>query len=154
MKNRIIIAAIFTACLALCAAVWLQNEPAVETSASPTSPAVIAAQPEVPKTPEIKEIIMPEEKKADVTQSEPIHEVATDPGQAPPQTPLVSEAQTTPEQNATPPQEPEPAPALPDGVPDNMVYVPGFGWLESQGPNHCEYAEDMYENGNKIGSMG
>lgn len=93
-------------------------------------------------------------KKADVTQSEPIHEVATDPGQAPPQTPLVSEAQTTPEQNATPPQEPEPAPALPDGVPDNMVYVPGFGWLESQGPNHCEYAEDMYENGNKIGSMG
>ena len=114
----------------------------------------IAAQPEVPKTPEIKEIIMPEEKKADVTQSEPIHEVATDPGQAPPQTPLVSEAQTTPEQNATPPQEPEPAPALPDGVPDNMVYVPGFGWLESQGPNHCEYAEDMYENGNKIGSMG
>lgn len=32
-----------------------------------------------------------------------------------------------------------------------MVYVPGFGWLKSQGPNH---AEDMYENGNKIGIMG
>ncbi len=35
-----------------------------------------------------------------------------------------------------------------------MVYVPGFGWLESQGPNHVEYAEDMYENGNKISIIG
>ena len=35
-----------------------------------------------------------------------------------------------------------------------MVYVPGFGWVESQGSNHVEYAEDMYENGNKIGIMG
>ena len=35
-----------------------------------------------------------------------------------------------------------------------MVYVEGFGWIESQGPNHVEYAEDMYENGNKIGIMG
>ena len=69
-------------------------------------------------------------------------------------TPPVSEAQVTTEQNATPPQEPEHAPASPDSAPDNMVYVPGFGWLESQGPNHVEYAEDMYENGNKIGIMG
>ena len=54
MKKRIIVTAVtaaITACLALCAAVWLQNEPAVETSASPTSPAVIAAQPEVPELP-------------------------------------------------------------------------------------------------------
>lgn len=43
--------------------------------------------------------------------------------------------------------------ASPDSAPDNMVYVPGFGWLESQGPNECGCAEDMYENGNKIGIM-
>ena len=36
----------------------------------------------------------------------------------------------------------------------DMVYVPGFGWIQSEGPNHVEYAEDMYENGNKIGIMG
>ncbi len=36
----------------------------------------------------------------------------------------------------------------------NMVYVPGFGWIEGQGPNQATYAEDMYENGNKIGIMG
>ncbi len=154
MKKRIITAAAFAACLALCAAVWPQNEPAVETPALPTPPAVIAALPEVPEIPEIKKIIMPEEEKADVTQPEPIHKATTEPEPTPTQTSLVSEAQATPEQNATPPQEPEPAPASPDSTPGDMVYVPGFAWIESQGPNVCEYAEDMYENGNKIGSMG
>ena len=55
---------------------------------------------------------------------------------------------------------PEP-PALPEpeieAIGDNsadMVYVPGFGWIESQGPNQATCAEDMYENGNKIGIMG
>lgn len=35
-----------------------------------------------------------------------------------------------------------------------MVYVPGFGWLESQGEGTVIYAEDVYENGNKAGIMG
>lgn len=73
---------------------------------------------------------------------------------SPPQTPSASEVSVLPEQDVTPPQEPEPAPASPDSAPDNMVYVTGFSWVESQGPNHAEYAEDMYENGNKIGIMG
>ena len=41
-----------------------------------------------------------------------------------------------------------------DSAPDNMVFVLDFGLIESQGINHVEYAEDMYENGNKIGIMG
>lgn len=154
MKKRIITATAFAACLALRAAVWPQNEPAVETSAPPTPPAVIAAQPEVPEKPEIEEIIMPEEEKSDVTQPEPVKEAATALGSSPIQAPPSGEVQASPEQNATPPQETEPAPASPDSDPDNMVYVPGFGWIESQGPNHVEYAEDMYENDNKIGIMG
>ena len=36
----------------------------------------------------------------------------------------------------------------------DMAYVPGFGWIESQGPNQVIYADNMYENGNKIGIMG
>lgn len=154
MKKQIITATAFAACLALCAAVWPQNEPAVETPALPTPPAVIATQPKVPKTPEIEEIIMPEEKKADVTQMEPVNEATTEPEPTPTQTPPVREVHAPSEQNATPPQVSEPAPTSPDSTQNNMVYVPGFGWLENQGPNHCEYAEDMYENGNKIGSMG
>lgn len=65
-----------------------------------------------------------------------------------------------------PPMQTEPAPVHPtqsesasepianDNELADMVYVPGFGWIRSEGPNHVEYAEDMYENGNKIGIMG
>ena len=38
--------------------------------------------------------------------------------------------------------------------PGDEVYIPGFGWVPCEGSNHREYAADMYENGNKIGSMG
>ena len=152
MKKRIAVAAAFAACLAVCAAVWPQNEPTGEIPAPPELPAVITTQPEVPKILEIEEIIMPEEK-ADVIQPDLIEEVSAALTPTPSQTLPVNEVQATPEQTATPQQEPEPTPALPDSVPDNMVYVEGFGWIESQGPNHCECAKDMYENGNKIGRM-
>lgn len=36
---------------------------------------------------------------------------------------------------------------------DGMVYVEGFGWLPDEGAGSGTYAEDMYENGNKIGIM-
>lgn len=153
MKKQIITATAFAACLALCAAVWPQNKPAEETPALPIPPAVIAAQPEVPEMPEIEEIIMPEEEKAEATLQELVEETDIVPEPSPAQAPPESEVQAPSEQDATPQQEPEPTPA-PDSKPDNMVYVPGFGWIESQGPNHVEYAEDMYENGNKIGIMG
>ena len=108
---------------------------------------------EVPKMPEMKEVITPEEEKSEATLQELVEEADIVPEPSPAQAPPESELQAPSEQNATPQQEPEPAPA-PDSEPDNMVYVPGFGWIESQGPNHAEYAEDMYENGNKIGIMG
>ncbi len=36
----------------------------------------------------------------------------------------------------------------------DMVYVPGFGWFESQGEGTVTYDEIMRENGNKVGIMG
>ena len=153
MKKRIITAAAFAACLALCAAVWPRNESAGETPTLTTPAAVIATQPEVPEISEIEEVISPEEEKTEAILPELVEEADIVPEPSPAQTPPVSEVPVLLEQDAEPRQEPEPAPA-PDGAPDNMVYVPGFGWIESQGPNHAEYAEDMYENGNKIGSMG
>lgn len=153
MKKQIVAAAAFAACLALCAAVWPQNEPATETPALPTPPAVIAIKPEVPELPEIEEIVISEEEKIETTAPEQTEETVTSPEPTFTQVPPLSVVQATSAQNATPPQEPEPAPALPDSASNNMVYVEGFGWLESQGPNHVEYAEDMYENGNKIGLM-
>lgn len=54
--------------------------------------------------------------------------------------------------------QPEPTPPTPQPTielqPGDEVYIPGFGWVPYEGPNHREYAADMYENGNKIGSMG
>ena len=153
MKKRIITAAMFAACLALCAAVWPQARPVEETPALPTPSAVAATRPEVPKIPEIVEVTMPGKEKADTVEPGQAEEIAPAPEPTPTQAPPPCEVQALPEQYATPPQEPEPAPTLPDTPPENMVYVPGFGWIENQGPNHVEYAEDMYENGNKIGYM-
>ncbi len=58
------------------------------------------------------------------------------------------------EQLSAPDPEPIPELEVTDNSSENMVYVPGFGWIENQGPNQATYAEDMYENGNKIGIMG
>ena len=154
MKKQIIPTAAFAACLALCAAVWPQKQPAEAIPALPTPAVVIATQPEIPEIAEMEEVIPPEEEKAEATLPELVEEADIVPEPSPAQTPPASEVPVQPEQDATPPQEPEPAPASPDSAPENMVYVPGFGWIESQGPNHVEYAEDIYENGNKIGIMG
>ena len=59
---------------------------------------------------------------------------------------------------------PEPAPTeeatvqttaeTPQAAQDGMVYVPGFGWLQSEGSGEWSVSGNMYENGNKVGSMG
>lgn len=59
------------------------------------------------------------------------------------------------EQVETPAQT-EPAPGEPQAgdTKDGQIYVPGFGWVENHGGGGSgTTAEDMYENGNKIGSM-
>ena len=78
--------------------------------------------------------------------------------------PAAPQVQPAPEPKVTSEAAPESTPELTPEPPavqtatepqtGGMVYVPGFGWIESQGPNRVEYAADMYENGNKIGSMG
>lgn len=150
--KKLIMTIVIAACLALCAAVWPQDEPARETPALPTPAAVIATQPEVPEIPEIEEVKSSEEEKARETLPELVEEADIVPEPSPAQMPPSSKVPVLPEQDVTPPQEPEPTPA-PDSEPDNMVYVPDFGWIKGQGPNHAEYAEDMYENDNKIRIM-
>jgi hypothetical protein len=46
----------------------------------------------------------------------------------------------------------EPAPGSTNSA--GQVYVPGFGYVEHSGSNTVIQADDMYENGNKIGIMG
>ena len=61
----------------------------------------------------------------------------------------------------TPPEyeEPEETKTPADDTPktgdtkDGMVYVEGFGWLPDEGAGSGTNADDMYENGNKVGIM-
>ena len=156
MKKYIITTAI-TACLALCAAVWPQTETVEEAPMPAPIPAVSAPLVDVPE-PE------PEPVAVAVQEKEPIEPpTAESAPPAPEQKPEpVAAVEQTPEP-IIPEQDHEPEPKIPQEPAEpeasteqrgDMVYVPGFGWLESQGPNHVEYAEDMYENGNKIGIMG
>ena len=38
-------------------------------------------------------------------------------------------------------------------IQNGKIYVPGFGWIDEIGEGQGMVAEDMYENGNKIGIM-
>ena len=93
MKKQIIPTAAFAACLALCAAVWPQKQPAEATPALPTPAAVIATQPEVPEIAEMEEVIPPEEEKAEATLQELVEETDIVPEPSPAQVPPESEVQ-------------------------------------------------------------
>ena len=78
MKNRIIIAAAFTACLALCAAVWPQTEKVGKTPTPSETAAVTAPRPTLP---EPEELILPEiteKQESGMPEAESAPEVATE----------------------------------------------------------------------------
>ena len=165
MRKRIIATTAITACLALCAAVWPQTEMLEETPLPSQKPAVTTPQPTLPEPEKLALTVTTEKEMGEVPETEPTQEVAS---QEPATFTPEMEKQAEAEQESAPPAQPEPIqapPAQPEPEPtpepevsenssEDMVYVEGFGWIESQGPNQVEYAEDMYENGNKIGSMG
>ena len=168
--KKYIMATVIAACLALYAAVWPSIAPAVELPAASSPPAVTATQPEGLEAPEIEDAIRPEERKDEMPHSKvgcgiickteptanpipPVTEtlVITRPESSPKEMSAVPEVQPMPESESA--SHPAPSQAA-DTQPSDTVYVPGFGWLESQGSGEVIYAEDIYENGNKIGSMG
>lgn len=128
--KKCIVTAVITACLALCAAVWPQPDTREERPAPIPTHAAAA-----PKT---DAVTTAERKNTETPQAEPDEELGAVPVPAP--------------------AEPMPAVETPQPTielqPGDEVYIPGFGWVPYEGPNHREYAADMYENGNKIGSMG
>lgn len=129
MKKRIV-AAVITACLALCAAVWPQPDTREEQPAPIPTHAAAAPKADVVTT--------AEKKNTETPRAEPDEELGAVPVPAPAEpTPAVETPQPTIELQ-----------------PGDEVYIPGFGWVPYEGPNHREYAADMYENGNEIGSMG
>ena len=145
MKKRIIIAAAFTACLALCAAVWPQTEKVEKIPMPNETTAVTTPQPTLPESEELISPAITEKQESEMSEDEP---------EAEQKSALPIQTDPAPVQPAQPEPKLAPEPIANDNELADMVYVPGFGWIESQGPNHVEYAENMYENGNKIGIMG
>ena len=163
MKRRFIVTTAITACLALCAAVWPQTEK-VEKPPAPSETANVTTPR--PTLPEPEELILPAitgKKESEMSETKSAQETTTE--ELPVLAPEI-EDEPMAEQKSAPPMQTEPAPVHPtqsESAPEpiandnelaDIVYVPGFGWIESQGPNQVEYAEDIYENGNKIGIMG
>ena len=136
MKNRKIIIGTVLAATSLCWALWggtanVDSVPAGAAKSAVSAPCAPQAQPAEP----INNIDITEP----VTESEMIPVAGS----------VASPAQETPTDIPTStPAEETPQPH------DGMVYVPGFGWLQSKGPGEWSVSENMYENGNKVGSMG
>lgn len=157
--KKLIMATVITVCLVLCAVMWPQSKAAGEEASRPKRvPAMnVAKEPAMRfKGPIEVPMFQAEKETPELPQPELPMETVPEPEPVPTETPLVPEVQSTPEPNPTSEPEPEPTPAQTSSVPQagDMVYVPGFGWLESQGEGTVTYDDMMFENGNKVGSMG
>lgn len=137
--KKCIVAAVITACLALCAAVWPQPDTREEQPAPIPTHAAAAPKTDVVTTAERKNTEMP--------RAEPDEELGAVPVPAP------AEPTSVAEMPQLETELPAPQPTI-ELQPGDEVYIPGFGWVPYEGENHREYAADMHENGNKIGSMG
>ena len=153
--KKLIIVTLITTCVALCAAVWPHGGAAEE---QPVQAAETAASTRKATVVEIteKNSASLTEMENEVPQQEVSQEERPEPETGPIEIPTVSELQPstgqTPTKNSVPEQtSPQPPKEL---QPGDKVYVAGFGWVEYEGPNHCEDGADIYENGNKIGIMG
>ena len=138
--KKLIIVTMIAACVALCAAVWPHGNAVEETPVPAAETAVSAKEAAVA---EIEEpATLAEKEKRTIPQQEAHQEEQPEPEIGPIETPTKN---SVPEQ--TPPQPPK------ELQPGDKVYVAGFGWVEYEGPNHCEDGTGIYENGNKIGIM-
>ena len=159
MKKRRIIAGTVLAATSLCWALWggtakVDTAPAAAAESAASAPCAPQTLPTEP----INNIVIEEP----VTESEtiPVAGSVASPAQ---ETPMGVPTSTPAEEAIAeqPAAIPEPAPAegptiqsTAEAPQDSMVYVPGFGYLKSKDPGEWSVSENMYENGNKVGSMG
>ena len=103
------------------------------------------------QTDQTEQSIQPEVTKP----AEPSQEVKKDATQKPDGTKVETPPVPVVHEEVVQPTETESAPNQPQGgdVQDGKTYLPGFGYIENSGSNQENYAEDMFENGNKIGNM-
>lgn len=151
--KKLIIVTMIAACVALCAAVWPHGNAVEET---PVPAAEIAVSAKEATIAEIESAVLAEKENGTIPRQELPQEEQPEPETGPIEIPTASELQPSTGQTSTKNSMPEQTlPQAPKELqPGDKVYVSGFGWVEYEGPNHCEDGADIYENGNKIGVMG
>ena len=154
--KKLIIVTMIAACVALCAAVWPHGNVVEETPAPAVETAVSAKKATVVEIETEENSASLAEMENEVPQQEASQEERPEPETESIETPADSELQLSAEQMPAKNSVPEQTLSQPSKElqPGDKVYVAGFGWVEYEGPNHCEDGTDIYENGNKIGIMG
>lgn len=131
-----------------------EKEPVTQPDTEPSAGNAETSQPldtRAAQTDQIEQSIQPEVTKP----AEPEDTVKTNPTQKPdgakvetPPVPVEHDAVETPTEPTAAPDQPQAG-----DVQDGKTYLPGFGYIENSGDNQENHADDMYENGNKIGVM-
>ena len=154
--KKFVIATMIAAGVAMCAAVWPHGNVVEETPAPAVETAVSAKKATVVEIETGENSASLAEMENEVPQQEASQEERPEPETESIETPADSELQLSAEQMSAKNSVPEQTLSQPSKElqPGDKVYVAGFGWVEYEGPNHCEDGTDIYENGNKIGIMG
>ena len=154
--KKFVIATMIAAGVAMCAAVWPHGNVVEETPAPAVETAVSAKKATVVEIETEENSASLAEMENEVPQQEASQEERPEPETESIETPADSELQLSAEQMPAKNSVPEQTLSQPSKElqPGDKVYVAGFGWVEYEGPNHCEDGPDIYENGNKIGIMG
>lgn len=154
--KKFVIATMIAAGVAMCAAVWPHGNVVEETPAPAVETAVSAKKATVVEIETEENSASLAEMENEVPQQEASQEERPEPETESIETPADSELQLSAEQMPAKNSVPEQTLSQPSKElqPGDKVYVAGFGWVEYEGPNHCEDGTDIYEDGNKIGIMG
>ena len=154
--KKFVIATMIAAGVAMCAAVWPHGNVVEETPAPAVETAVSAKKATVVEIETEENSASLAEMENEVPQQEASQEERPEPETESIETPADSELQLSAEQMPAKNSVPEQTLSQPSKElqPGDKVYVAGFGWVEYEGPNHCEDGTDIYENGNKIGIVG
>ncbi|PPK80696.1 hypothetical protein BXY41_106287 [Lacrimispora xylanisolvens] len=120
-----------------------------EVSVQPTSTEAEIQNMDTGDSSGTKQSIQPEVTKP----AEPLEEAKKDPTKTPSGEKVTTavQAEESEVQSTTTPTQ---SPSESENNHEGEIYVPGFGWVEDNGGSVSgTTAEDMFENGNKIGSM-
>ncbi len=129
-----------------------KTEPVIQPNTDTSSETQQPVDTRPAQTDQTEQSIQPEVTKP----AEPEETVKNDTTQKPDGTKVDTPPVPVEHESVVVPSEPTPAPDTPQAgdTSGGKIYIPGFGWTENNGGGGSgTTAGDMYENGNKIGSM-